>query len=292
MTAVPFNPFVTYTDTSGNPLVGGKIYTYAAGTTTPLATYTDASGSVNATNPIILDAAGRSPYGAIWGSGVYKFVLKDSTDATIQTDDNITAAFGAGDMTKAVYDAANISQQVVGTTAVQTVTNKTITTTASSTSAAGFNLPHGAAPTSPVNGDLWTTTSGAYARINGSTVNLGGGVFSLSYTSTDQTITSGGSLVLAHSLGAAPKFTAFELVCQSSEGGYSNGNVVPIWPQGAQGNITGGSAAPGVSVITDATNITLRYGSAVAAFQIVNASTGNAFNITNSNWKLRVKAWA
>ena len=44
------------------------------------------------------------------------------------------------------------------------------TTTASATGGAGFNLPHGTAPTSPVNGDFWTTTLGVYARINGSTV--------------------------------------------------------------------------------------------------------------------------
>lgn len=34
---------------------------------------------------------------------------------------------GTGDMTAAVYDAANITQQVVGTTATQTLTNKTLT---------------------------------------------------------------------------------------------------------------------------------------------------------------------
>lgn len=45
-----------------------------------------------------------------------------------------------------------------------------LTTAASGTSSAGFNLPHGAAPTTPVNGDLWTTTTGIYARINGATV--------------------------------------------------------------------------------------------------------------------------
>lgn len=47
-----------------------------------------------------------------------------------------------------------------------------ITTLASATGGAGFNLPHGAAPTSPVNGDLWTTTAGVYARVNGVTRNL------------------------------------------------------------------------------------------------------------------------
>ena len=46
---------------SGVPLSGGKLYTYAAGTTTPKTSYTSSSGSTNHTNPIILDSAGRVP---------------------------------------------------------------------------------------------------------------------------------------------------------------------------------------------------------------------------------------
>lgn len=45
-----------------------------------------------------------------------------------------------------------------------------LTTLASTVSGAGLNLPHGAAPTVPVNGDIWTTTLGLYAQINGATV--------------------------------------------------------------------------------------------------------------------------
>jgi hypothetical protein len=45
-----------------------------------------------------------------------------------------------------------------------------VTTVLSTTSSAGLRLPHGAAPTSPVNGDIWTTTAGLYVRINGATV--------------------------------------------------------------------------------------------------------------------------
>lgn len=36
-------------------------------------------------------------------------------------------------------------------------------------SLAGLNLPHGTAPSSPVNGDMWTTTSGAFMQVNGVT---------------------------------------------------------------------------------------------------------------------------
>ena len=45
-----------------------------------------------------------------------------------------------------------------------------LTTVASASGSAGLNLPHGAAPSSPNNGDVWTTTAGIYVRINGSTV--------------------------------------------------------------------------------------------------------------------------
>lgn len=35
---------------------------------------------------------------------------------------------------------------------------------------ASINLPHGTAPSSPANGDVWTTTAGVYVRVNGATV--------------------------------------------------------------------------------------------------------------------------
>lgn len=48
-----------------------------------------------------------------------------------------------------------------------------LTTTLSGTGGAMFILPHGAAPSSPVDGDVWTTSaSGLFARINGTTLNF------------------------------------------------------------------------------------------------------------------------
>lgn len=44
-----------------------------------------------------------------------------------------------------------------------------LSTVASSASSSGLVIPHGTAPTSPVNGDMWTTTSGLFTRINGTT---------------------------------------------------------------------------------------------------------------------------
>jgi hypothetical protein len=77
---------------TGAVLTGGKLYTYAAGTTTPLPSYTTNAGNVARTNPVVLDAAGRVPgSGEIWiTSAAYKFVLTDSTDVLIATYDNIS----------------------------------------------------------------------------------------------------------------------------------------------------------------------------------------------------------
>ena len=82
-------------DNSGNVLSGGKIYTYAAGTTTPATTYTSSSGITANSNPIILNSAGRVPYEIWLTNGIsYKFILKSSDDVLIGTWDNLK---GIGD---------------------------------------------------------------------------------------------------------------------------------------------------------------------------------------------------
>ena len=83
------SPVMQFTDATGAPLVGGKVYTYAAGTTTPLASYTSYAATSSNTNPVILDSRGEA---AIWfGNATYKVILKDSTDTLIWTSDNISA---------------------------------------------------------------------------------------------------------------------------------------------------------------------------------------------------------
>lgn len=86
-------------DDNGDPLSGGKIYTYAAGTTTPLATYTTRTGLIANTNPIILDAAGRTPQ-QVWSTEglLYKYVVATSSDVVIRTWDNIGGSIVASDL--------------------------------------------------------------------------------------------------------------------------------------------------------------------------------------------------
>ena len=87
-----------FTD-DGVPLAGGKLYSYAAGSSTLQTVYTSSSGVTAWSNPIILNSAGRvSGSGEIWLTNnlAYKFILDDSTDVTIASYDNVS---GIGDDT-------------------------------------------------------------------------------------------------------------------------------------------------------------------------------------------------
>lgn len=66
----------------GEPLAGGFLYTYAAGTSTPQATYIDSTQTTQNTNPIILNARGEA---SVWLdiSLTYKLFLTDSVGNTI-----------------------------------------------------------------------------------------------------------------------------------------------------------------------------------------------------------------
>lgn len=82
-------PKMQFFDANGDPLVGGKLYSYAAGTTTPLATYTSSSGAVSNTNPVILDSRGEAN---VWlALTPYKFKLATANDVEIWTVDNVSS---------------------------------------------------------------------------------------------------------------------------------------------------------------------------------------------------------
>lgn len=91
--AVNFSPIgngFQFLTIAGEPLNGGFIYVYQAGSTTPLTTYTDPSGLTANTNPIVLGVDGRPPQEIWFAEGYnYKFVLTDSTDVVIATYDNL-----------------------------------------------------------------------------------------------------------------------------------------------------------------------------------------------------------
>jgi fibronectin-binding autotransporter adhesin len=88
-------------------------------------------------------------------------------------------------------------------------------TVASTTSAAGVNIPPGTAPTSPNNGDFWSTSSGFYGRVAGTTVGPFGAagtgtVTSIATTSpiTGGTITTTGTIACATCVTSAASLTS------------------------------------------------------------------------------------
>jgi hypothetical protein len=82
----------SYSNDAGIPLVGGRLYTYDAGTTTLKDTWSDAAQSALNTNPIILDARGEA---TVFWSGAYKVELRTAANAVIWTVDNVNSDDGA-----------------------------------------------------------------------------------------------------------------------------------------------------------------------------------------------------
>jgi len=111
--------------------------------------------------------------------------------------------------------------------------------------------------------------------------------FTKSFTSSDQVITSGGVLTIAHGLGAIPFDVAAFLVNQTAELGYSIGDVLKI----DAGPHADGTAQKNQAIVPDATNLNVRFGVDSPTYNIIRKDTGAAAGITNANWKLRLKAW-
>lgn len=113
MSVISFTlPLFHADDSNGLPLVGGKLFTYAAGTTTKQNTYTDQGGGAPNLNPTILNARGEAQVWTTVGLN-YKFVLAPATDTDPPTNaiwsiDNLTG----GDSLRT--DLANTSSVSLG----------------------------------------------------------------------------------------------------------------------------------------------------------------------------------
>jgi len=90
MTAAYLSPPYKFraVDNSGAALIGGLLYAYEAGTSTPIATYTDSSAFSSNTNPIVLNARGEADVWLIPNTG-YKFILNDKYGGLIWSVDNV-----------------------------------------------------------------------------------------------------------------------------------------------------------------------------------------------------------
>jgi microcystin-dependent protein len=145
-----YSPRFRAFDASGNPLAGGKLYTYASGTSTPLAVYTDALLTIPAANPVVLDANGESTI-YVEAGVAYKFVLKSSADVTQWTIDP--------------YEIASPEAAV----AADPVPTGAILPYGGSSAPTGFLLCDGSAVSRTTYAALFTAISTAFGAGDGST---------------------------------------------------------------------------------------------------------------------------
>lgn len=140
-----------FLDDNGDPLAGGLLYSYEAGTSTPKATYKDLAGSEANTNPIVLDSAGRPPYDVRFTTGTYKFVLKDSLENTIWTVDDVqtfasyVTTAGALAVAENLADLADVptAWTNLGIDPLTTPVTTAITSSMGATSISGYNFTGG-----------------------------------------------------------------------------------------------------------------------------------------------------
>ena len=146
---------------TGTGLTGGPITTTGTiALSIPVAVASGGSGATTLT-------------GYLKGNGTSAFTASSTipnTDITglgTMSTQNATAVA----ITGGTINGASVGATTRSTGAFTTLSaTGLLTTAASAAGGAGLNLPHGAAPTTPANGDLWTTTAGLFARVNGTTV--------------------------------------------------------------------------------------------------------------------------
>lgn len=107
------------------------------------------------------------------------------------------------------------------------------------------------------------------------------------FTSANQTITSGGLLTLAHGLGVTPTLFYPFLVCTTADAGYAVNDVIPVNPHLNVDSVNG----RGQAIYADATNVYVRFGNAASAYNILNKTTGAGATITNTSWRLIIRAY-
>ncbi len=119
-----FGPKPQFEDLNGNPMVGGKLYFRAGGTSTPKGTYTDSTGSVANPNPVVLNARGEPP-DEIWGTtGPYRIICEDALGNVLWTVNNFTPINDVS-ISASEWQSSGLTPSFINATSFQVPGNQT-----------------------------------------------------------------------------------------------------------------------------------------------------------------------
>jgi hypothetical protein len=298
-------PRLQFLDNIGKPVSGGRVCTYAAGSSTPLATYSDPELRSPNTNPLVLDSAGRPTYNGV-GIGIYlsasryKFVLQASgvgaqascptSGTVIWTQDDVSSPASS-------YDLASIGSTLIGFT--QTGTGAVTRTVDSRLKETVSVKDFGA------NGDGTTDDTAAFnlARNASKNIFLPAGTYALSEfpitTGVSLVPESPGSVILKQYNAAKAiliyNATAVSVYDTMLKGIYLQGHVssthelihmeahTPYVVQNAEIDVVTGGGYHSLKMVTTAANEI--YGSRISVLQRSSISTGVILSgVYNTYW--------
>ena len=281
---VPLRAF----DDNGDPVSGAKLRVYEAGTTTEVSLTSDLAGTTAVIQPVVADSEGyfvsTDSLDALYiAPQAIKYTIEDSADVELVSQDNLFATSGvvrveqgADDDSYIVSDIGPVIKTVisgterfeVNATGVQINSGVTITGVSSQAEAeAGTS----------------TDTLMTPQRVD---QHLDARADAPNFTSAAQTFAAATSTSLAHGLGAAPSKIRVIYECITTDRGYAVGDRVSFGE--SHYNVTSSSTF-GHIIRTDATNVTIAYGS--GGLTLPNASSGIEQTLTAANWEIYVEAW-
>lgn len=130
-------------------------------------------------------------------------------------------------------------------------------------------------------------TLGASSSLQWTTPTTAAAIFTQTFTTPAQTITSGSPFSTPHTLGVIPTLVYFYLQCLTAEHGYNIGDIVIVNP-----NSDNTALSRGFSCTPTSSGFNGIYGGQSGGVFVVIQSGGTSTVLTNANWNFFIRAWA
>jgi hypothetical protein len=298
--ATILNEQAQYVDASGKPLVGGSVYIGDVGADpvlNPKAIFSDRAMTSALANPQTLDANGRTA-NKIWTDGKYSLQVNDINGVQVFQDiDRGESAITIdilNDISDVITTPANNDTLIITRDEAQakiTFANLlgTVLLSFRGLTQAANKIPYFTSATTSgqldfVDEDDMAGDS-ATALPSQQSVKAYVDAYVAGFTSTAQTITSGGLLTVAHGLGERPGSVQLWIKCTTADNGYAIDDEIQI-----DANSSGAAVGRFNTIYADDTNIYIRFTDETSCFGAGNKATGVSAPLTNASWELYLEA--